>query len=235
MPRAARALARAAADTFGLDVRLKRFMAGADLGLDARHAVWMGSFTPTEQHELLTSSSLARLTTGPSYAEWERLTAAAPAGPWLHRILYLDLKGYLAESVLQKLDRASMASSLQVRVPLVDRRVVDVAASMPAEMKLRGFTTKHVLKWLVRRRLPADIVRRPQRAFGVPLARWFRTELHPLVHEVCDESALGSAGLVNAEVVTTLIREHMRGEADHSRKLFTLLVLLLWMRRHRVT
>jgi asparagine synthase (glutamine-hydrolysing) len=234
MPRAARALARAAADTFGLDFRLKRFMTGADLGLDARHAVWMGSFTPAEQRELLTSGALARLTTGPSYAEWERLTAAAPAGPWLHRILYLDLKGYLAESVLQKLDRASMASSLQVRVPLVDRRVVDVAASMPAEMKLRGFTTKHVLKWLVRRRLPADIVRRRQRAFGVPLARWFRTELRPLVHDVCDEGALRRAGLVNAGVVTTLIREHMRGEADHGKQLFTLLVLLLWVRRHRM-
>jgi len=235
IPRTARTLARAAVDRVGLDFRLKRFMAGADLGLDLRHAVWRGSFTPVEQRELLTPGALARLPSGPSYAEWERLTAAAPAGPWLHRVLYLDLKGYLAESVLQKLDRASMACSLQVRVPLVDRRVVDVAAAMPAEMKLRGFTTKHVLKWLVRHRLPADIVRRPQRAFGVPLARWFRTELRPLVHEVCDESALRRAGLVNADVVATLVRQHVRGEADHSRKLFTLLVLLLWLRRHRVT
>ncbi len=235
IPRSARTLARAAVDKVGLDFRLKRFMAGADLGLDLRHAVWMGSFTPVEQRELLTPGAIARLPSGPSYAEWERLTAAAPAGPWLHRVLYLDLKGYLAESVLQKLDRASMACSLQVRAPLVDRRVVDVAAAMPAEMKLRGFTTKHVLKWLVRHRLPADIVRRPQRAFGVPLARWFRTELRPLVHEVCDESALRRAGLVNADVVATLVRQHVRGEADHSRKLFTLLVLLLWLRRHRVT
>jgi asparagine synthase (glutamine-hydrolysing) len=235
MPRAARALARAAVDRMPGSHDLKRFMAGADLGLDVRHAVWMGSFTPAEQRELLTPEALARLPSGPSYAEWERLAAAAPAGPWLHRVLYLDLKGYLAESVLQKLDRASMACSLQVRVPLLDRRVVDVAAAMPAEMKLRGFRTKHVLKWLVRHRLPADIVRRPRRALGVPLARWFRTELRPLVHEVCDESALRRGGLVNADVVTALVRDHMRGEADHSRKLFTLLVLLLWLRRYRIT
>ena len=234
MPRAARALARAAVDRMPVSHELKRFMAGVDLDLDARHAVWMGSFTPAEQGQLLTPAALARLPGGPSYAEWDRLTAAAPAEPWLHRVLYLDLKGYLAESILQRLDRASMACGLQIRVPLLDRRVVDVAAAMPADMKLRGFTTKHVLRWLVRNRLPSDIVRRPKRAFGVPLARWFRTELRPLVHEVCDETALCRAGLVNADVVTTLIREHMRGEADHRAKLFTLLVLLLWMRRHRV-
>jgi asparagine synthase (glutamine-hydrolysing) len=90
-----------------------------------------------------------------------------------------------------------------------------------------------VLKWLVRHRLPADIVRRRKHGFGVPLARWFRTELRPLVHEVCEEGVLRRAGLVNAEVVTKLIREHMRGEADHRKKLYTLLVLLLWTRRHR--
>jgi asparagine synthase (glutamine-hydrolysing) len=233
MPRVARAVARAALERLP-DLSLKHFMAGADLGLDARHAVWTGSSTPAELRELLTSAALARLPTGPSYLDWERLTAAAPAAPWLHRVLYIDLKGSLAEGGLQRVDRASMACSLQVRVPLLDRRVVEVAASLPAAMKLRGFTTKHVLKWLVRHRLPPDIVRRPQRTFGVPLARWFRTELRPLVDEVCEEGALRRAGLVRAEAVTNLVREHTRGKTDHSRKLFTLLVLLLWARRHRV-
>src|SRR5262249_54860891 len=107
-----------------------------------------GSYTPAEQRELLSPAALARLPNGPSYAEWERLTTAPPAGPWLHRILYLDLKGYLAEGVLQKVDRAAMACSLEVRVPLLDRRVVEIAAAMPPRMKLRGLTTKHVLKWL---------------------------------------------------------------------------------------
>src|SRR5262249_4648003 len=129
MPRAARALARAAVDRMPVSHELKRFMAGADLGLDTHHAVWMGSFTPAEQGQLLTAGALARLPSGPSYAEWERLATAAPAEPWLHRVLYLDLKGYLAESVLQRLDRASMACGLPVRVPLLDRRVVDVAAA----------------------------------------------------------------------------------------------------------
>jgi len=240
-PRAARAVARAAVDrmpvshdNLSLDFRLKRFVAGADLDLVTRHAVWMGSYTPDEQRGLLTPGALARLPNGPSYVEWERLAAAAPAEPWLHRILYLDLKGYLGEGVLQKVDRASMACSLEVRVPLLDRRVVEVAAALPPEMKLRRLTTKHVLKWLVRHRLPRDIVRRPKRGFGVPLARWFRTELRPLVHEVCDEGALRRGGLFEPRVVSDLIGQHMRGEADHRKKLYTLLVFLLWARRHRV-
>jgi len=241
-PRAARALARAAVnrmpvthDNISLDFRLKRFVAGVDLELDLRHAVWMGSYTPAEQREVLTAAALARLPNGPSYADWARLAAAAPAAPWLHRVLYMDLKGYLAEGVLQKVDRASMACSLEVRVPLLDRRVVEVAASLPPEMKLRRFTTKHVLKWLLRNRLPRDIVRRRKHGFGVPLGQWFRTELRPLVHEVCEETALRRAGLVQPEYVARLIREHMRGEADHRKKLYTLLVLVLWMRRHRVS
>jgi len=240
-PRAARAVARAAVnrmpvshDNLSLDFRLKRFVAGADLDLVTRHAVWMGSYTPAEQRGLLTPGALARLPDGPSYAEWERMAAAAPAEPWLHRVLYLDLKGYLGEGVLQKVDRASMACSLEVRVPLLDRRVVEVAAALPPEMKLRRLTTKHVLKWLLRNRLPRDIVRRPKRGFGVPLARWFRTELRPLVHEVCDEGALRRGGLFEPRAVSDLIGQHMRGEADHRKKLYTLLVFLLWARRHRV-
>jgi len=220
-------------DNLSLDFRLKRFVAGADLDPVTRHAVWMGSFTPDEQRELLTPGALARLPGGPSYAEWERLASAAPAEPWLHRVLYLDLKGYLGEGVLQKVDRASMACSLEVRVPLLDRRVVEVAAALPPEMKLRRLTTKHVLKRLMRTQLPRDIVRRPKKGFGVPLARWFRAELRPLLHEVC-ESELRRTGLFEHDAVTRLVTEHMRGDADHRKKLYTLLVFLLWARRHRV-
>ena len=222
-------------DNLSLDFKLKRFVAGAMLDPVERHALWMGSFTPADQRDLLTPEALGRLSVPPSYGAMHRIAEGVPATPWLHQILYLDLKGYLAEGVLQKVDRASMACSLEVRVPLLDRRVVEVAASLPPEMKLRRFTTKHVLKWLLRKQLPRDIVRRRKHGFGVPLARWFRTDLRPLVHEVCEETALRRAGLVQPEYVSTLVGEHMRGEADHRKKLYTLLVLVLWMRRHRVS
>jgi asparagine synthase (glutamine-hydrolysing) len=91
-----------------------------------------------------------------------------------------------------------------------------------------------VLKWLMRTKLPREIVRRPKKGFGVPLARWFRGPLRPLLEEVCEPGALRRAGLLRAEAVTRLVEEHQRGVHDHRKKLYTLLVFLLWARHHRV-
>jgi asparagine synthase (glutamine-hydrolysing) len=219
-------------DNLSLDFRLKRFVAGAMLDTIDRHARWMGSFTPEEQHALLTPETLARLSAPPSYAVLHRLAEAVPASDWLHRVLYLDLKGYLGEGVLQKVDRASMACSLEVRVPLLDRRVVEVAAALPPHMKLRGFRTKHILKKTMRGRVPDAILARPKKGFGVPLGRWFRADLAPLLREACEPAALRRGGLFRPEAVERLIDEHHAGRHDHRKKLYTLLVFLLWARRH---
>src|SRR5262249_48044189 len=106
-------------DNLSLDFRLKRFVEGIPYTLVERHGVWMGSFTPADQRELFRPETLARMTASPSYATFHALAAALPEEPWLNRILYLDLKGYLGEGVLTKVDRASMACSLEVRVPLL--------------------------------------------------------------------------------------------------------------------
>jgi asparagine synthase (glutamine-hydrolysing) len=215
-----------------LDFKLKRFMAGAPLDTVDRHALWMGSFTPSEQQALLTPDTLARLSAPPSYAALHRIAQGVPSSPWLDQVLYLDLKGYLAEGVLQKVDRASMACSLEVRVPLLDRRVVEVAALLPPHMKLRRLRTKHILKETMRGRVPAAILDRPKKGFGVPLARWFRGELEPLLRDACDAASLRRAGLFRPETVRRLLDEHRDGRHDHRKKLYTLLVLLLWSRRH---
>jgi asparagine synthase (glutamine-hydrolysing) len=208
-------------------------MAAAALDTVDRHGAWMGSFTPAEQRELLTPDALARLATPPSYAALHALAEQVADAPWLHQVMYLDLKGYLAEGVLQKVDRASMACSLEVRVPLLDRRVVEAAALLPPWMKLRGFRTKHVLKKAMRGRLPDVVLARPKKGFGVPLARWFRGELRPLLREACDAAALRGGGLFRPEAVARLLDEHDAGRHDHRKKLYTLLVFLLWSRRHR--
>jgi len=190
------------------------------------------SFTPDEQRDLLTPETLVRLAGPPSYAAMHRLAAGVPAAPWLNQVLYLDLKGYLAEGVLQKVDRASMACSLEVRVPLLDRRVVEVAALLPPGMKLKHFRTKHILKKTMRSRLPAAVLDRQKKGFGVPLARWFRGELAPLLRDVCEPGALRRGGLFRPEAVQRLLDEHQAGQHDHRKKLYTLLVFLLWCRRY---
>jgi asparagine synthase (glutamine-hydrolysing) len=154
------------------------------------------------------------------------------ASPWLDQILYLDLKGSLGEGVLQKIDRASMACSLEVRVPLLDRRVVEVAALLPPRMKLKGFRAKHVLKRTMRGRVPPAVIARPNKSLGVPLTSWLRGDLAPRLRDVCEPGALRHGGLFRPEAVQRLLDEHQAGRHDHAQKLYTLLVFLLWARRY---
>ena len=148
-------------------------------------------------------------------------------------MLYLDLKGYLGEGVLTKVDRASMACSLEVRVPLLDHRVVELASSLPMHLKLRRVTTKYVLKRALAGVLPRDILERPKKGFGIPLGRWFRGELAPMLRDVCAPEVIRRAGLFRPEAVGRLLAEHAEGRHDHRKKLYTLLAFQLWASRYR--
>ena len=147
-------------------------------------------------------------------------------------MLYLDLKGYLGEGVLTKVDRASMACSLEVRVPLLDRRVVELAASLPMRFKLRGFTTKYALKRAVRDILPKEVLGRPKKGFGVPLGRWFRGELRQVLRDACAPDVIRRDGLFRPEGIERLLAEHDAGRHDHRKKLYTLLAFQLWAQRY---
>ena len=219
-------------NNFSLDFRLKRFLEGMPHDAVSRHAVWLGSFTPAEQEELLTAEILGSMERPPSYDVVHQIAAHVPHASWLKRMLYLDLKGYLGECVLAKVDRASMACSLEVRVPLLDRRVVELVASLPDHLKMRGLTTKYILKRAVRGMLPRQIVTRKKKGFGVPLARWFRGELEPVLREACAPDALRRGGIFRPEAVERLMAEHREGRRDNRKKLYTLLAFQLWASRY---
>jgi asparagine synthase (glutamine-hydrolysing) len=214
-----------------VDFKLKRFVQGLDYQDVERHAVWLGAFTPAEQRELFTPDALERME-APSYAAFHEILAAAPPVQGLERMLYLDLKGYLGEGVLTKTDRASMACSLEVRVPLLDRRVVELAARLPMGLKLRGLTTKYVLKRALADALPPETLARPKKGFGMPLGHWFRGPLRPLAREVCGPDAIRRGGLFRPEVVERLFSEHESLRRDHRKKLYTLLAFQLWASRY---
>ena len=216
-----------------VDFKLKRFFEGMDYADVERHGVWLGSFTPAEQHELFTPEARERMEGPPSYAALHEILAHAPSAQGLERMLYLDLKGYLGEGVLMKTDRASMACSLEVRVPLLDRRVVELAASLPMGLKLHGLTTKYVLKRALAGALPRETLARPKKGFGIPLGHWFRGALRPLVREVCGADAIRRGGLFRPETVERLLAEHESGQRDHRKKLYTLLAFQLWALRYR--
>jgi asparagine synthase (glutamine-hydrolysing) len=216
-----------------VDFKLKRFFEGMDYGDVERHGVWLGSFTPAEQQELFAPEARERMEAPPSYAAFHEILAHAPPAQGLERMLYLDLKGYLGEGVLTKTDRASMACSLEVRVPLLDRRVVELAASLPMGLKLHGLTTKYVLKRALAGILPRETLARPKKGFGMPLGHWFRGELRPLVREVCGADAIRRGGLFRPETVERLLVEHESRQRDHRKKLYTLLAFQLWASRYR--
>jgi asparagine synthase (glutamine-hydrolysing) len=219
-------------DDLSFDFRLKRFMEGIDLAPIERHAAWLGSFTPAEQRDLFTADTLARLPAPPSYDAFHEILAHAASAQGLERMLYLDLKGYLGEGVLTKVDRASMACSLEVRVPLLDRCVVELAASLPMRLKLRGLTTKYALKRAAREVLPKEILARPKKGFSVPLGRWFRGELRQVLRDTCAPDVIRRYGLFRPECIERLLAEHEAGRHDHRKKLYTLLAFQLWAQRY---
>jgi len=217
-----------------LDFKLKRFFEGMDYADVERHAVWLGSFTPAQQQALFTPEAQERMEAPPSYGAFHEILASAPSVEGLERMLYLDLKGYLGEGVLTKTDRASMACSLEVRVPLLDRRVVELAARLPMDLKLRGLTTKWVLKRALAGVLPAETLARPKKGFGIPIGHWFRDELRPLLRDVCGSDAIRRGGLFRPEAVERLMSEHESRRRDHRKKLYTLLAFQLWASRYRL-
>jgi asparagine synthase (glutamine-hydrolysing) len=162
---------------------------------------------------------------------------AAPASrqrfpDFLSRILAVDTATYLPGDILVKVDRMSMAHSLEVRCPLLDHTVLEFAARVPSHLKLHGSTSKYVLKMVAERFVPRQIVHRDKHGFGVPLGRWFRNELRDLVRENLLHGTNGAQALFERRAVERLIRDHESGGWDRSLQLWSLLVFHLWARRY---
>jgi asparagine synthase (glutamine-hydrolysing) len=158
------------------------------------------------------------------------LYRAADGPDPLSRIQYIDFKTYLPDDLLAKVDRASMASSLEVRCPLLDHRLVEYAAALPSQLKLRGKHSKLILKSALRGLLPEEILRRPKMGFSMPVAAWLRAELRPMLHEHV-LAASAAHDLFDPAAVRTLWRQHQSGMRDRSNELWGLLAFNLWHRR----
>jgi len=213
---------------FSLDFKIKKFAAGLGHPLELRHALWLGSFSPADLPALLTEDAWREVRTDDVFSEVREHAAAAGARDWLHRALYLDAKLYLQDGVLVKVDRASMACSLEVRCPFLDTAVVDFASRLSGSRKLRGLTTKYLLKRSLRNLLPADLLRRSKKGFGIPLGFWIRGELRRLFEDVLDPKRIAAQGLLRPDAVSRLLAEHVAGRRDHRKKLWNLFVLQRW-------
>lgn len=147
------------------------------------------------------------------------------------RMQYLDTKIWLADDPLTKVDRMSMAVSLEARVPFLDYRLVELSARIPSRYKLRNGVSKYILRQSVAHLLPSAILERPKHAFDVPVGQWLRGELRPMLRELPRHPALKDSGLFNVKHVQRLVDEHLRGRLSHGPQLWSLLNFALWHSR----
>ena len=209
------------------DYRARRFVLGAGYEQVARHHIWFGSFTPAEQTTLLTNE-VKRASDSDIYSQARGLLAECDSDDLVERMQSLDTQLYLAEDILTKVDRASMAVSLEVRAPFLDPRVAEYAASLPSSYKLHGRKTKYILKRAVEDLLPPFVLQRGKKGFGVPVAEWLKGKLRPLARDLLSPERLRRSGLFDPVYVARLQSEHERGVANHRKLLWTLLMFELW-------
>ena len=209
------------------DYRARRFVAASHYDEVARHHVWFGSFTPGDQEELLTNE-VKQASDADIYRDARRMFAECDSTDMTECMQSLDTQLYLAEDILTKVDRASMAVSLEVRAPYLDPRVAEFAASLPSSYKLHGYTSKYILKKAAKDMVPSFVWRRGKKGFGVPFAKWLKAELRPLARDLLSPERLRRGGLFNPEYVAQLQDQHERGLANHRKLLWTLLSFELW-------
>ncbi len=209
-----------------LEWKLRRFTERWDDERVARHLRWMSN---VDLPELAAAVPVARDLTPATLAAGRELPAG---GDWLNAILALDFQTYLPGSVLTKVDRAAMAHGLEVRPPLLGNAMVDLAFGLPSRDKLRGNTSKFLLKRAVRGRIPDEVIDRRKKGFGIPLAAWIRGPLAARVQAVVDASPLWDLGCADRAVFARWFDEHRGRRRDRSKPLWALYVLDRWLRRH---
>ncbi|HEY3354523.1 MAG TPA: asparagine synthase (glutamine-hydrolyzing) [Polyangia bacterium] len=215
-----------------LDFKLRRTLLGLPYPADVRNYVWLGSVAPPDVARLLGPAARPAPVPDELLAEARALYHGCRARTHLDRVMYQDIRLYLGGEVLTKVDRAAMASSLEVRSPFLDTAVATLAAGLPWNLKLRGLTTKYILKQAFRGLLPPRNVSRRKQGFAAPVAGWLRRELRPLTDELFAPAALRQSGLLDPDAVAALLAEHRGGRRDHRKALFSLMVFELWRRAH---
>jgi asparagine synthase (glutamine-hydrolysing) len=209
-----------------LDYRAKRFVRAAHLPALERHHGWKEIFSPAARHELRGGAN------GFDPVDVYRARYAETAGaPELARLQDVDFGVYLVDDLLVKTDRASMAHSLEVRVPFLDPMVTNLAFALPTRLKVRGLQKKVLLRKAVEPLVPREIVHGKKRGFSIPAAAWLRGELEPFARATLSADTLRRQGFFQPEPVARLLDEHVAGREDWSRQLWGLLAFTLWYER----
>lgn len=215
----------------GLDYLLRRFVAGLGRDRLERHHVWFGNIHPDRLPGLLSPALLDFLGQPAVAAPFGSARPGRELPDPLAELLYTDFMLYLQDDLLTKVDRATMLASLEARAPFLDHELAQYVAGIPSRWKVRGRTTKAILRRTVRKRLPPEILKRRKRGFNIPFSRWLLHGLGETLGERFSRERVTARGLFAHDGLQRLLDEHLSRQADHRKPLFSLLALDLWCDR----
>ena len=213
------------------DFLLRRFIQGADAPSWHQHQMWTGALYGVSKAAVLHPDVRGATDDGKFEAALAETAVASGAEHPLNRILYQDFKLYLEGDILAKTDRASMATSLETRVPFLNLDMLEHLERVPVTLKLRGLTRKYILRKAVKGLLPASIITRRKRGFGIPVAAWLNEDLRSLVYEYLNEARLRREGVFDPAEVATLLDQHARRTRNNAKAIWTIMMFQMWRER----
>jgi asparagine synthase (glutamine-hydrolysing) len=217
---------------FSFDFKAKKFISADSLSMQMRHIYWMGSFNYQDKCELYAPTSRELLDAEDNFdivdSYFNNIKTVEP----LDTLQYFDIKTYLQDDILVKTDRASMASSLEVRVPYLDHRLVEFAFSLPSNLRLNHLKTKYILKKTASNFLPQSIVHRKKKGFGIPVAFWIKGGFKHFVLDILKKDKIRKEGIFNYQFIEELLKQHFSNKIDNRKKIWTLVMFELWLKEY---
>lgn len=210
---------------------LKRFVKAASLPKVERYFRWVSAIDRQTKESLYTENFKSEIVGEDSAAILEKWFAASNGQGIVDATMFTDQMTYLPNDLLVKVDIASMANSLEARSPFLDHKVIEFAASLPENIKLKGTETKYLLKKVASRLVPPKVLYRKKMGFGVPLTHWFRGQLKDFISEHLLSEKFAKRGILKPEAVKKIVVEHINSERDNTYQIWTLLMLELWFQR----
>ncbi len=206
---------------------IKRFVEGTTLPKSIKHARWMVFLHEQERQQLFSEDIRSQLQPDP-YDFLHNYAEHVCGLDDITQMGYMDVKTYLVDDILVKVDRMSMAASLEARVPFLDHRIVEFAFSLPPSLKMNGLKTKYLLINSFWDEMPPEVQNRDKQGFSIPIKNWIREDLKPMMMDLLDKKRLEAQGFFNPVFIHKLIDEHIEGKTNHSHKLWALMVFEQW-------
>ncbi len=218
-------------DKVSLDFKIKKFLSGYSLPFAQAHYSWREIFSDREKNHLIQKKYSAELTKPIARNQFEYFNNQVGSAHYIDQAMFVDIKTWLVNDILVKADRMSMACSLELRAPLLDYRIAEFAATLPVNLKLKGFSKKHILKKSQEGVLPSQIIYRKKKGFNAPVAHWLNQGLAWVFTSFLGDDLLFKE-LICQKQFKKMLDDHQSKKADNSFKLFTLLNLGLWLKQY---